>query len=307
MENVREIIRKSIQIHSMTAHVGVGFKNLKTNEDFYINGDDTFPSASVYKILVLIELFNQKTKNIIDLNTRYKYSPKEISLGSGVLHELSETIELSYRDYATLMMIISDNTAADVVLNKVGRNNVKLMIDYLGLENTRVDLTCNDLLLGMYGVTKNDSYEQMQQKIKQKNVKKDSSILVNCEVENNVTSPRDMVEVFSKIYNKEILDNISCEDIIDIIKSCQTNSRIPRYIPGNVDIAHKTGTLDRIANDVGIIYTDATDYIFAVFYNGNMADDENYNENIKGTAGEQFIADLSKELYDYLSNEKLNF
>lgn len=301
MEYIREIIKKRTQ--SLTSHVGVGFKNLKTNEDFYINGDDVFPTASVFKVLVLIELFNQKIKNKIDLNSRYKYNSKEKSLGSGVLHGISETLELSYEDYAMLMMMISDNTAADVIYNKVGRDNIKLMINSLGLKNTRIDLSCNDLLLGLYGVTKSDSYEEMQQKIKQKNVKKNCTILVNCEVENNVTSTKDMVNVFSKIYNREILDNKACGDMLDIMKACQTNSRIPRYIPDKVEIAHKTGTLDRIANDVGIIYTDASDYILAFFYNGNKANYEDYSKNVKGTVGEQLIADISKEIYEYLSNK----
>lgn len=302
MEYIREIIKKHTQ--SLSAHIGIGFKNLKTDEDFYINGDDVFPTASVFKVLVLIELFNQKMKNKIDLNSRYKYNPNEISLGYGVLREISETLELSYKDYAKLMMIISDNTSADVLFNKVGRDNVKLMIDRLGLKNTRIEFSCNDLLLGMYGVTKFDSYEEIVEKVKRKNVKKDCTILVNCEVENDVTSPKDMVEVFSKIYRREILDDTSCREMLDIMKACKTNSRIPRYIPDKVEIAHKTGTLDRIANDVGIIFTDTSDYILAFFYNGNKANYEDYSKNVKGTVGEQLIADISKEIYEYLSNEK---
>jgi beta-lactamase class A len=306
MESVSELISKRIRNESMTAHVGIGFKNLKTKEEFYFNGDDLFPSASVFKILVLTELFNQKVNNKIDLNKRYKYKEEEISMGSGVLRELYCPVEMSYRDYATLMMIISDNTAADVILNKVGKANVKFMIEKLGLKNTKSDLACRDLLLGMYGIIKSDTPEIVQEKIKEKKVEKECPILVNCEIENNVTSPRDMVELLSKIYNKEILDEQSCNEMLSIMKSCQTNTRIPRYIPESVSIAHKTGTLDRIANDVGIVYTDAADYIIAVFYNGNKVDDDFYKKNVKGTAGDKLIADISKDLYDYIKKERNN-
>ncbi|MGD9569130.1 MAG: serine hydrolase [Sedimentibacter sp.] len=300
MESVSELIGKHIRNESMTAHVGVGYKNLKTKEEFYYNGDDLFPAASVFKVLILTELFNQKIQNKIDLNERYTYKENQISLGSGVLRELSRPIEMSYKDYATLMMIISDNTASDVMLNKVGKSNVKLMIDKLSLKNTKSDLACKDLLLGMYGVTKSDTPEIIQEKIKEKKVEKECPILVNCQIENNVTSPKDMVELFSKIYNKEILDANSCDEMIGIMKSCQTNTRIPRWLPENVSIAHKTGTLDRIANDVGIVYTDEADYIIVVFYNGNKADDEFYKKNVKGTFGDKFIADISRDLYNHI-------
>lgn len=304
MVSIKEVICKRIPEASNAALVGIGFKNLRTNEEFYFNGDKIFPTASVFKILVLVELFNQKIKGQIDLNEKYLYNTDEISLGSGVLRELFQPIEISYRDYAKLMMIISDNTASDVLLSKVGRFNVKRTIEKLGLKNTKINLSCSELILSMYGVVESDSLEIIQEKLKQKKVERNCNILVNYNIENNVTTPRDMVELLSKIYNTEILNNESCVEILNIMKSCQTNSRIPRYIPKNICIAHKTGTLDKIANDVGIVYTTKTDYILAVFYNGNMADDENYELNVKGAMGDNFIADISKDIFNYLKFEK---
>lgn len=117
MVSIKEVICKRIPEASNATLVGIGFKNLRTNEEFYFNGDKIFPTASVFKILVLVELFNQKIKGQIDLNEKYLYNTDEISLGSGVLRELFQPIEISYRDYAKLMMIISDNTASDVLLS----------------------------------------------------------------------------------------------------------------------------------------------------------------------------------------------
>ena len=301
MINVKELICKRICQDSKTAFVGIGFKNLITNEEFYYNGDELFPSASVFKIVVLVELYKQKMENKIDLNASYKYNLEEISLGSGVLREFSKPVEMSYKDYAKLMMIISDNTASDIVLNKVGKNNVKEMIERLGLKNTKIDLSCSELIHGMYGVNKTDSVGLIEEKVKQKKVDKNCDILVNCYTKNNVTTPRDMVELLSKIYNKEILDNESCEEILSIMKSCQTNSRIPKYIPANISIAHKTGTLDKIANDIGIVYTASSDYVLTAFYNGNMAYDDIYKTNTKGILGENFIANISKDLFEYFT------
>lgn len=302
MENIKQLINKYLE--SETAHIGIGFKDLKTAEELYINKDDTFPAASVFKILLLVELYRQKLDNKINLNDRYKYKEEERSIGSGVLKTLAEPINLSYIDYATLMMIISDNTATDVIFNKLGKEKIKSVEKYLELQNTKSDLTCNDLVTSIYGVSKFNSYEETLQNIKGKSFKKNATILVDSDGDNNITTPGDMVKVLSKIYNREILDDSACEDILNIMKACQTNSRLPRYIPNTVDIAHKTGTLDRVANDVGIIYHDNSDYILAVFYNGNLATDEDYYRNVNGTVGEDFIANLSKELYDYISIKK---
>ena len=83
------------------------------------------------------------------------------------------------------------------------------------------------------------------------------------------------------------------------MKSCQTNSRIPRYLPIGVDVAHKTGTLDKLNADIGIVYTPAGDYILCLFYNGNLASEEDYAAN----AGDDYLADLSKEIFEaYMEN-----
>lgn len=301
-----ESIAKLIHNHLIrtTAQVGIGFKNLKTNEEFYFNGDELFPSASFFKVPVLIELFHQELNQTIDLSGFYKYSPQELSLGSGILCELSQPVELCYRDYAILMMLLSDNTAADLLVRKLGKANIQARIESMGLRSTRVDLTCNELLINCYGVTLADSEAEQQRKLHEKHIRKDCAILIDCEVKNDVTSPRDAVQIFSLLYHKQILSATACEDILGIMKRCQTNSRIPRYIPQNIAIAHKTGTLDRIANDAGIIYAGDADYILAVFYNGNKATDEVYAKNIKGADGDQFIADLSRALFGHLTNKK---
>ena len=86
--------------------------------------------------------------------------------------------------------------------------------------------------------------------------------------------------------------------MLDILKKCQTNTRIPKFLPPSVDVAHKTGTLDCLCNDVGIVYTSKGDYLLAMFYNGNVATMEEYAQNDRGRNSDALLADISGEIYE---------
>ena len=81
------------------------------------------------------------------------------------------------------------------------------------------------------------------------------------------------------------------------MKRCHTNSRIPRHLPKGTEVAHKTGTMDKVANDVGVVYTDKGDYLLCMFYNGNTATREEYDANIKGRLSDNLLADISRDIY----------
>ena len=80
------------------------------------------------------------------------------------------------------------------------------------------------------------------------------------------------------------------------MKQCQTNSRIPKYLPDGCNAAHKTGTMTRVANDAGIVYTPAGDFILSLFYNGNVASEEEYNANATGRLGDELLANLARDI-----------
>ena len=86
--------------------------------------------------------------------------------------------------------------------------------------------------------------------------------------------------------------------MLKIMKACQTNTRIPKLLPLGTPVAHKTGTLDKLMVDGGIVYTPKGDYILCLFYNGPLASREDYDKNYLGRDGEQYLAELSREIYD---------
>lgn len=296
----REEIKKAVDAaaQELSGPLGVGFYDLKNGEEYYHNGDMLFPTASIFKIFVLAELYRKVFNGEVSLNDKYELKDEMKSLGSGIMYQMSKGTAYSLYDYALLMMIISDNTAADFLYEFVGRDNIyENVIAPLGLKNTKVDFTCADLFTYYFNTDPNSSDAEKMA------VFNTSSFLNNeyykCNQEkNDETTPEDLSIIFKTIYNGQWCDKKTSLDMQDLMKKCQTNSRIPKYFPRGVQVAHKTGTFDRLVNDSGIVYTDKGDFILTLLYNGNLADEKEYILNHQGFYGEEVIAKLARKIYD---------
>ena len=107
-----------------------------------------------------------------------------------------------------------------------------------------------------------------------------------------------MVLTMKLLYEGRVIDPGTDAKILDEMATCQTNSRIPALLPAGTRVAHKTGTLDHLANDTGIVYSPKGNYILSCFYNGNLADEEEYVSTSWSEKGTGILARLSKEIYD---------
>ncbi len=291
IDSIRAIAEKYRD--SVTGNLGVGFTDLKTGESFSLMGDTEFPSASTFKVYVLAELFRQAQEGKFKMSDRHLLTDEIKSIGSGVFYNLQAGLNPTLQDYATLMMIISDNTATDFLFDFVGRDNIKKhVLDPLGLTNTKCDYPCKKLIALYYQSESEDTFsESFNQSFR-------NTPAYLCQTpENDSTSPNDMMKIFRLIYEKKLFTPWVCDEMLNIMKQCQTNSRIPKFLPGNVEVAHKTGTIDRVANDCGIVYSPKGDYILTLFYNGNLASEEEYNRNANGNMSDALLADISRDIY----------
>lgn len=292
IDNIRAIAEKYRD--SVTGNLGVGFTDLKTGESFSLMGDDEFPSASTFKVYILAELFRQAQEGKFKMSDRHVLTDEVKSIGSGVLYNLQAGLSPTLQDYATLMMIISDNTATDFLFDFVGRDNIKKnVLEPLGLSKTKCDYPCKKLIAIYYEAegpeTFSDNFE--------KSYRNTPGYL--CQTpENDSTSPNDMMKILKLVYEKKLFTPWVCDEMLNIMKQCQTNTRIPKFLPGNVEVAHKTGTMDRVANDCGIVYSPKGDYILTLFYNGNTATEEEYNKNMHGIMSDALLADISRDIYE---------
>ena len=280
-----------------TGLLGIGFKDMATGEELYYNGDRAFPLASVYKIFVLCELFRQQKEGTFSFDERHTLLESEKSIGSGILELIGEGAVFSLMDYAMLMMAISDNTATDYLYKRAGAENVeKHIIAPLELKDTKFNADCGTLLTSYYGVTV-EEYRAVINSGGRFHARNGSYF--RCDEERNQqSSPRDMVKLLSRLQEGRLIDAASDKQILDIMLQCQTNGRIPAKLPRGVTVAHKTGTIDHLTNDCGIVYTACGNYVLTLFYNGNLASEEEYEGTEWKTVGDRVLAQLSADIYE---------
>ncbi|MGH9174333.1 MAG: serine hydrolase, partial [Vicinamibacterales bacterium] len=133
--------------------VGVSIKHLESNVSLAVNGDEPFPMASTFKLPVLVELYAQAKAGNVRWDEMVEITSRDQHLGSGDLTPLYDPpgVALSMRNLANLMMMISDNSAADICLAKTGASNVTARMRRLGISGIRVDRSCQELILDFGG------------------------------------------------------------------------------------------------------------------------------------------------------------
>ncbi len=273
-----------------TGDLGLLFTDLKTGETVTVNPDKELPAASTFKVFLLAEFLRQCEEGKYNLMDRHELKEAFVSPGSGVLCDLIPGMNLTLLDYARLMMMLSDNTATDYLYSLTGRDNIKNnVIDAFGLSRTKCDYPCK-LLIETY-------FDPAHKKVAGERNWRNTDDYLCLTATNDSTSPNDMAKVLKMAYDKTLFSPWVSEQMIDIMKRCHTNSRIPKELPRDVEVAHKTGTMDKVANDCGIVYTEKGDYMLCLFYNGNTATQEEYDANVKGRFSDGLLAEISKEIY----------
>jgi len=124
--------------NSFDGKVAVFYRDLKSGTEININSDEPWEGASCLKVFVLLELLNQVKSNTLKLSDKIKYERSDYTEGSGIMRYLDTGTEFSIKDLATLMMIISDNIATNILMDKIGIPNINNHIKEIGLSKTIV-------------------------------------------------------------------------------------------------------------------------------------------------------------------------
>ena len=235
--NLENTIRN--YIINFDGKIAVYYDDLK-GKTLAINENGLYNGASCIKVFVLIELFNQLYKGIKSRDDVLKCEEKHYVDGSGVLQYLSKHIELNVLDVATLMMIISDNVATNMLIDYLGIENINRAIKELGCDDTK--------LLSKFKKGKDEKF--------------------------SVITAKDYANVWKKINNKELYDANISKEIIDILKHQKYHEMVLDGIDDvykDVDnsvikyIATKSGKYKNVRNDGGIVSTIYGDYILVIF------------------------------------------
>ncbi len=233
---------------SVNAKWGIYIKCVETGEEIAVNADERMDTMSVIKIPLMIEAFRQIEDKKFALADRVMLKETDKRPGTGVIRSLDAGASLTIKDLLTLMIIVSDNTATDLLFNKVGGTEPvnKLMQDYkLGtIKATGTTATWFKALRTAPSAA--EFHKQGKTPF-------------------GLSSARDMGRLLEKIKRGEAVSKSASEKMLQMMRSQVYSSRLPKYVTG-FTVPHKTGDfLPYIGNDVGIMESQGRNIIICVF------------------------------------------
>jgi beta-lactamase class A len=215
--------------------LGYAIKDLATGETFLRLPDTVFPQASSIKLTILLELMRQAQEGKLSLGEKHTLRRSEMTVGDTepILTMLGDgTVSLSLRDLAIFMVVLSDNTATNVLIDRLGMDNINSGIARLGLKETKLRRRMIDLEAAKHG-------------------------------NENVSTPREMLTLLEKVRAGQALDAAHAKDYFDLLK-LPKESEFHQALPEDVPIADKPGALEAVRCDTGLIDIPGHPFILSV-------------------------------------------
>jgi beta-lactamase class A len=219
--------------------VGVAILDLTSSQALLVHPDEVFPQASSIKIAVLAELYHQAeqsaagTTGKAKLTDRYVVRAPDLVPDSHIMGGLTPGItELTNRDLATIMVAVSDNSATNVLIDRVGMDNVAGAMQSLGLSHTRLRRKMMDLKAAVDG-------------------------------RENISTPREMMQLLEQLYRGKLVGQPLLDDFFTVLATPK-ESWLPRSLPEDLRIANKPGALEGVRNDSGIVFLKNRPYVICV-------------------------------------------
>jgi len=257
-------------VDAFPGRAGVAVRHVDSGVGAGIDANTPYPMASTYKVPILVEMMARIEAGDLTLDTEIELQPSDQHIGSGLLQDLwAPGLTLSLRNLATMMIILSDNSATDMIIDRLGPAAITARMRSLGYDSIRVDRTTLELIVDYLGVP----YEGLEE-----------------------ADRKEIEEVLARFDFDSSAAQSAAEDetIIEILKKTQTGAnRLRGLLPAGVTIAHKTGTIGRVVDDVGIIWLpdDLGRFAISVY---TLSDD-----GVDTATSERLIADLARTSYDF--------
>ncbi len=247
--------------------LGFYLEDLTSGAVCHHNADRRYPTASVCKVPVMIELFRQAGEGSVDLMERRRLRRDISHHGTGALSMLKDDPELTTYDYARLMVSYSDNMATDMVMEAVGLHNVNPTMEKLGYPNTRVNMTMSQWHYAISGLSHLEQTPENNEYVHQRLVVGDQDyhgISYTDSLDNNVTTPREIAGILRRLHLGEIVSQAASTAMMEMLKRCTSNDMVPRFLTDDVVVAHKIGVSRRIKADAGVVYLPAGPLVIGV-------------------------------------------
>ena len=207
-------------------------KNLDRGTSYGMGADDRVRSASTIKLAILVTAHALVAEGRARWDDPLVLTDAKKAPGAGVLPELSDGLRLTLRDAVNLMIVVSDNTATNLVLDHLSADAVNARMGALGLEHTRC-----------------------LKKIGGSGASRASQLAVNEGFGIGVTTPHEMVDLVERLERGTLVSPAASREMVELLKRQQYRDGIFRNLKGAV-AATKPGALDHLRSDVGIVYTE---------------------------------------------------
>jgi len=215
--------------------MGYAIKDLSTGETFVRLPDTVFPQASSIKLTVLLELMRQAQEGKLSVDEKHTVRRSEMTRGDTepILTMLGDgTVTMTLRDLAIFMVVLSDNTATNILIDRLGMDNINAGVIRLGLKETKLRRHMIDLEAAMKG-------------------------------NENVSTPREMLTLLEKVNARQALDAAHSKEYFDLLR-LPKDSEFHKALPEDVSVADKPGSLEGVRCDTGLIDVPGHPFIMSV-------------------------------------------
>ncbi|HEV3263365.1 MAG TPA: serine hydrolase [Gemmataceae bacterium] len=219
------------------AHRGraaIAVKHLGTGESYYLKADEPMPTASLIKLAVMVEVYQQAAEGKLNLADTVTLRDADKVTGSGILTDhFSAGATFALRDAVRLMIAFSDNTATNLVLDRIGVAATARRMTAWHYPNTKIH----------HKVYKGDSTSVFPERTKRFGL--------------GSTTAREMVRLLEKLHRGKLVSAEACKAMLEHLKKCEDKDKFTRFLPPDLVVAHKTGSVDGVRTDAGILYLPA--------------------------------------------------
>ena len=271
-KTLEQVLLPAIQQHR--GEVAVAVKHLKTGESYEYQADRTMPTASLIKFPVMAAAYDAVEKGKLSLDERIELKADDKVQGSGILTEhFSPGATISLRDAIHLMIVFSDNTATNLVIDKLGLAATNEYTASLGCRETRINA---------------------------KVYRADTSIAPERSKEFGLgsTTARDMVKLCELLHGRKLVSQDASEKMLHHLFACADKQKVPRSLPEGTRVAHKTGSVSQTRTDAGIMETPGGPIAFCILTTNNK--DQRWTDD---NEGDLLCAELGSAIYQYFNSQ----
>lgn len=212
---------------ALPGDIGLYILDTATGEKAELHAGQPLEAASVIKLPIMVEAFRQKEAGMLDFDTPVTIRKEDKLPSCGALTYLHDGVTVSVGDLVTLMIILSDNTATNLLIDRLGQENINGEIDRLGLTGTRLNRKLFQPELSRQGIQ-------------------------------NYVTASDMGKLLKGMLDGTLISAEASKKMLEILENQRLNGKMPFYLHDQgIKCAHKTGEDDGITHDVGIIFADS--------------------------------------------------